>query len=138
MTADELFAPYARAGELAGFVRRMRDVGLSADDVLRLYDEWMAARMADMVPATRQHAKRAAVAVKVRHKAGDFVRMPAACPRCEGTVELHQLCHLASPVWRTQLACMNDDCSWHGKSKLPLDALKALGPANLKYNVTEG
>lgn len=137
-TAEDLFAPYARAGELASFVRRMRDMRLTPDEVLRLYDEWMAARMADMVPATQNNAKRVAMAVEVRHKAGDVVQMPDACPRCGATVELLQLCHLASPVWRTQLACMADGCAWHGKSKLPIDVLIAAGAKNIKHNVTEG
>ncbi len=111
----------------------MRRLGLTPDDVLAAYDEWMADLQAQMVPAGRGARKQNSTlhsppsTLKKRHKAGDYAVLPAVCPACGGDVELLQLCHLASPIWRTQLACMADACVWHGKSRLPIDALLARG-----------
>ena len=122
----------------------MRDLGVTPEEALAAYDEWLAERMAEMVPGSpRRSASRSGGARPLlrggsRHRAGDSASLPGACPRCGATVEMLQLCHISSPVWRTQLACMADGCAWHGKSRLPIDALLARGAANLKNNVTEG
>lgn len=135
---------------VAAIARYMQGHGLTPAEVLAAYDAWLAERMAEMEPAKRvasgkllrvsssatrnpQPATR-----KKRHKAGDFAQLPHACPRCGGTAELYQMCPIESPVWRTQLACMTDGCSWHGKSRLPIEALEAAGAKNIKHNVTEG
>ena len=81
---------------------------------------------------------RPAIREQKRHQAGDHAQLPRACPACGGAVELYQLCAISSPVWRTQLACMADACAWHGKSRLPIDALLALGADKIANNVTEG
>lgn len=111
--------------------RWMRDEGRSPDEVIAAYREHLLgkgdSRVASATPTTLK-----------RHKAGDFARLPHACPKCRSTVELLQLCHISSPVWRTQTACMAAGCAWHGKSKLPIDALLALGAEKFKHNVTEG
>jgi len=144
---------------VAAVARHMRKRGLAPDDVLAAYDAWMAERLAEMAPGVEnglsgeQREKRRSSrlplrgdstldsphsTLRKRHKAGDFARMPDACPACGGAVEIYQLCPIESPAWRAQLACMADDCAWHGKSKLSIDALLAAGAANLKNNVTEG
>ena len=143
---------------VAAVARHMLRHGLAPQDVLAEYDAWLAERLAEMEPtptpsgpAGRLPQKgRLAKAPSVRglpakpgggvrrRRAGDFAQLPASCPACGGTVEMYQMCPIESPVWRTQLACMADGCAWHGKSRLPIDALLAAGAAKLKDNVTEG
>lgn len=111
--------------------RYMADHGLTPADVTAAYDDWIAG----VVPAESAPLK---PAVSRRHRAGDTETWPAACPDCGGDVEMYQLCHISSPTWRTQLACMSDACAWHGRSRLPIDALVAAGTGNIGQYVTEG
>ena len=113
--------------------RWMRDEGRSPDEVIAAYREHLRGKgdSPAAAPPGPQGKRRG-------HRAGDFARLPNACPKCGGEVELLQLCHIGSPVWRTQLACMADGCAWHGKSRLPIDALLARGAEKFKINVTEG
>lgn len=130
---------------VATAARYMLRYRLTPQDVLAEYEQWLTQLQARMVPAGREARRQPnstlhspPSTLKKRHKAGDFARLPATCPRCGAAVELHQLCPQASPIWRTQLACTADGCAWHGKSKMPIDALLAAGAANMKNNVTEG
>lgn len=136
---------------IADVARYMIRHGLSPQDVLAAYNDWLAERLAEMEPAgdelrvpssefrvVQPATRNAQLANPPRHKAGDCAQLPHACPSCRATIEICQLCHISSPVWRTQLACMDDACAWHGKSRLPIDALIAEGAANLKHHVTEG
>ena len=65
-------------------------------------------------------------------------RIVRACPKCGGTVYLRKLCPRVSPRWRTQLACENAACNWHGLSELLLPDLLATGAAGIKQHVQEG
>lgn len=125
---------------VAAVAAYMRDNSLTPADVLAAYDDWLAARMAEMIPAGGQTKAggQHLVQPRKRHRAGDSAEMPGACPRCGGIVYMEQLCHITSPHWRTQMACKNDGCDWHGLSVLPIDALLASGAANIKSNTKEG
>ena len=129
---------------VAAVARYMIRHGLTPEDVLASHDAWLANRMREMVPAgdgSRRGGSRTAPITRKtgrRYKAGDYAVMPRACPRCGGDVELYQMCPIESPRWRTQAACMADACAWHGKSRLPIDALLAAGAANIKNSVESG
>lgn len=136
---------------VAAVAAYMRDYNLTPADVLAAYDEWLAARKRTMIPtgapsvASGRAGESAAfvgsarkAGVVGRSRAGDSVQLPNACPVCGAAVELYQLCHISSPVWRTQLACMADRCAWHGKSKMPIDVLLAAGAGQLQKYVMEG
>lgn len=135
---------------VAAVAAYMRDHNLTPAEVLAAHDAWLAERMAEMVPPgspTRlrreppprgEVARRAGGSASARHRAGSVVQLPHACPRCGAGVHMEQLCRIASPHWRTQLACMADNCAWNGLSVLPIDSLLAAGATNLKRHVQEG
>lgn len=119
----------------ATVARRMIDLGLTPDDVLRLYDEWMDARMADMIPATEADKARAAQAVE--RARGDVRRRPGqadtefrlgACPVCGSEVWGVTKCPHIAPPWRTFFACDSDNCGYHGRSRLTVEALRRRWP----------
>ena len=125
------------AATIADAATRMRDMGLTPEDVLRLYDEWMAERMADMIPATEADRARAARAVKKATADADTRRRPGqadtehrlgACPVCGSEVWGIKKCPHIAPPWRTFFACDNDDCAYHGRSRLTVEALRRKWP----------
>lgn len=127
------FAP--NAATVAAAAAEMRDLGLTPEDVLRLYDEWMDARMADMIPATE--ADRANASQAVEQARGDIRRRPGQadaehrlgeCPKCGAEVWGIKKCPHIAPPWRTFFACDNDDCSYHGRSRLTVEALRRRWP----------
>lgn len=132
------------AATIADAAARMRDMGLTPDDVLRLYDEWMDARMADMIPAELPHPPTAVVPFRdgggpqgrgelrgdIRRRPGqaDTEHRLGACPKCGAEVWGIKKCPHISPPWRTFFACDNDDCSCHGRSRLTVEALRRKWP----------
>ena len=134
MSADELCAPYSGLAQIMGFVARMRDLGLSPEDVLRLYDEWMAERMVDMVPAAEAPGFAAPPDPDVRRPEGqaDTEHRLGACPKCGAEVWGIRKCPHVSPPWRTFLACDNPDCAYHGKSRLTVDELRRVWPVGVE------
>lgn len=129
----DTFAP--QAGTVVAAAARMRDLGLTPEDVLRLYDEWMAEQMADMIPATEADKARAAKAVElargnVRRRPGqaDAEHRLGACPVCGSEVWGIKKCPHITPPWRTFFACDSDDCAYHGRSRLTVEALRRKWP----------
>lgn len=125
------------AATIADAAARMRDMGMTPDDVLRLYDEWLAERMADMIPATEADRARAARAVKKATADADTRRRPGqadmehrlgACPVCGSEVWGIKKCAHISPPWRTFFACDNETCPYHGRSRLTVEALRRKWP----------
>lgn len=121
--------------EIALAAEKMRDMGLTPDDVLRLYDEWMAEQMRDMIPAAEAERARAEKAVEralgnVRRRPGqaDAELRLGACPKCGSEVWGIKKCPHIAPPWRVFFACDNDDCAYHGKSRLTVEALRRKWP----------
>lgn len=129
---DDIF-PGAQAATVAAACRLMQERNLSPADVLAQYDDYILAQTAGQVPPppeafvdpdTQQQS--------VRQKSGLEREFPAGpCPVCGARTYAHPLCPQVSPVWRTELACSNPNCTWDGRSKLPLAVLKAQWPGDL-------
>lgn len=128
-----IFGPHSAT--IAAACEKMRDLGLTPDDVLRLYDEWMEELTRYMIPATPQDRARAAKAAanatgNIRRRPGqaDAEHRLGACPRCGGEVWGIKKCPHIAPPWRTFFACDNDDCAYHGRSRLTVDELRRRWP----------
>lgn len=123
----------AHAAIVAAAAARMRDQGLTPDDVLRLYDELMAARMANMTPAAPR-PEPAAPDPNTRRPEGqaDTEYRLGACPRCGGEVWGVKKCSHISPPWRTFLACDSETCTFHGRSRLTVDVLRRQWPVGVE------
>lgn len=106
---------------------KMRDLGMSPDDVLREYDEWMAERMRDMVPAP-EPAQADVGNVRRRPGQADAEHRLGACPVCGSEVWGIKKCPHITPPWRTFFACDSDDCGYHGRSRLTVEALRRKWP----------
>lgn len=113
---------------VATVAARMRDLGLSPQDVLDQYEALMAEMMADMTPAPRPEP--AAPDPDTRRPEGqaDTEYRLGACPRCGVAVWGVKKCAHISPPWRTFLACDNPDCAYHGRSRLTVDVLRRQWP----------
>ena len=116
-------------------------MGLSPDDVLRIYDEWMTEQMRDLVPPTAEQQARAARNEAKRLAEQGIRRQPGqpdreyrlgACPKCGGEVWGIKKCPHVSPPWRTFLACDNPDCSYHGRSRLTVEQLRRRWPEGVE------
>lgn len=127
-----IFAVFTGAESTVALAARyMADHNLTPREVVAAYDAWLAGRTpAPPQAAPRRSANPGREAVESR-----IVR---ACPKCGGTVYLRKLCPKVSPKWRTQLACENAACDWHGLSELLLPDLLATGAAGIKQHVQEG
>lgn len=136
LTPDALFAPYAgHEAVIASFAARMAEYGLEAAEVGALYEQYMADKMADMIPATEADRAKAARAVErargeVRRRPGqaDAEHRLGACPQCGSEVWGIKKCPHISPPWRTFFACDSDDCAYHGRSRLTVEALRRKWP----------
>lgn len=129
----DIFGPHASL--VAAVAARMRDLGLTPEDVLRLYDEWMAERMADMIPAAEAPEFAAPPDPDTRRPEGqaDTEHRLGACPRCGAEVWGIKKCPHVSPPWRTFLACDNDEtCGYHGRSRLTVDELRRVWPVGVE------
>lgn len=136
MKPDDLFAQFVgHEAVCAAFAARMADLGVVPADVPALYESLMAARMADMIPATEADAAKAAQAVE--RARGDIRRRPGqadaehrlgACPKCGAEVWGVKKCPHISPPWRTFFACDSDACAYHGRSRLTVEALRRKWP----------
>ena len=133
--SDIFSAFFGQSSTVVAVAEYMRDHNLTPPDVLAAHETWLEDLRRGS--ATAERATRNASTPPRRHRAGDTEVFPSACPICAGDLEMLQLCHISSPKWRTQLACMSDACAWHGKSRLPIDALLATGPAGINKYVTE-
>ena len=127
----EMFGPQAAIAATAA--RRMIDLGLTPEDVLRLYDEWMAERMQGMIPASDADQARAVEAratgnVRRRPGQADAEFLLGPCPRCGRQVWGIKKCPHISPPWRAFFACDSDDCAYHGRSRLTVEALRRKWP----------
>lgn len=130
MKPDDLFAPFVgHEAVCVAFSARMADLGLSAADVPALYETLMDARMADMIPAT-ESPDPAETTGDVRRRPGqaDTEHRLGACPKCGAEVWGIKKCPHISPPWRTFFACDNDDCAYHGRSRLTVEALRRKWP----------
>lgn len=117
----------------------MIERNLSPADVLAQYDDYILAQTAGQVPpppeAFVDPDTRSASAPQKTGLEREFPAGP--CPVCGARTYAHPLCPHVSPVWRTELACSNPDCTWDGRSKLPLAVLKARWPGDL-LEIEEG
>ena len=130
-----LFDVFAgQAATVAAAAARMRDLGLTPDDVLREYDEWMAARMADMIPAAEAPEFAAPTDPDTRRPEGqaDTEHRLGACPRCGAEVWGIRKCPHIAPPWRTFLACDSETCGYHGRSRLTVDELRRVWPVGVE------
>lgn len=114
---------------------KMIDMGLSPDDVLRLYDEWMTERMRDMIPAPASVAVREPLP-DTRQPAGQADReyRLGACPKCGADVWGIRKCPHVSPPWQTFFACDGESCGYHGKSRLTIEALRRRWPEGVEVD----
>lgn len=127
-----MFSTWGNMGNIVGFVGMMREHGLTPDEVLSLYAEWIAEQRRNMMPATPEYA--AMVAERRAETLGGIETGPdedlvGPCPRCGRPVIGHELrCRIVSPVWRTQMACSDvDGCGWHAVSRHDPRRLRRLG-----------
>lgn len=128
----DLFA--GQAATVAAAAAKMRDLKLTPDDVLRLYDEWMTARKVDMVPAAEAPEFAAPPDPDTRRPEGqaDTEHRLGACPRCGAEVWGIRKCPHIAPPWRTFLACDNETCGYHGRSRLTVDELRRVWPVGVE------
>ena len=119
-----------RESMVAAVATQMRLYALTPEQVLAEYRVW----------ATEQRRRGARPVAARRPSRGETTtaQLAHACPRCGGAVEMQRLCPRVSPRWRVQLACMRDDCDWHGLSAQPVAALLSGGPAAIQQYVEEG
>lgn len=100
MTAIELYSAYMPiAGSIASFLTRCRREGITVEEALAAYDEYIGELAKSMRPAAAAAKKRELL-----------------CPRCGGPLEIRTLCPHVSQHWRTQMACLSDTCGWHALS----------------------
>lgn len=133
---NDFFATFGPlSATVATACEKMRDLGLTPDDVLRLYDEWMDEQMADMITATE--ADKAKAAKEVERARGDIRRHPGqaddehrlgACPKCGSPVWGIKKCPHIAPPWRTFFACDGEQCAYHGRSRLTVEQLRRKWP----------
>lgn len=127
MTAADLYSPFLGSeATIAAFLRRMLRHGVPAEQALAMYDDYMAEQMTDMIPAPAQQAD----PNETRQPAGQADReyRLGACPKCGGEVWGIKKCPHISPPWRTFLACDNETCGYHGRSRLTVEALRRRWP----------
>ena len=140
MGADDFFAAFGpHAATVAAVAAKMIRLKLSPEDVLRLYDAHVEAMAADMIPATPEERDRAAGRAAppdpdTRRPEGqaDTEHRLGACPQCGAEVWGIKKCPHISPPWRTFLACDNDACGYHGKSRLTVDVLRRQWPVGVE------
>lgn len=140
MGAGDFFAAFGpHAATIAAMAAKMIRLGLSPEDVLRLYDEHVEAMAADMIPATPEERDRAAgrdvtPSPDTRRTEGqaDTEHRLGACPRCGAEVWGIRKCPHIAPPWRTFLACDNETCAYHGKSRLTVDELRRVWPVGVE------
>lgn len=110
-------------------LREMRAAGTTVDEALAGYDAWLAEQMADMIPATAPPDP-AETPGDIRSRPGqaDAEHRLGACPVCSSEVWGIKKCPHIAPPWRTFFACDNDDCAYHGKSRLTVEALRRKWP----------
>jgi len=122
-----------QATTVAAVCRLMQQHSLSPADVLAQYDAYILAQTAGQVPPPPE----AFVDPDTRstpspQKTGLEREFPAGpCPVCGARTYAHPLCPQVSPVWRTEVACGNPDCDWHGRSRMTLAVLKQRWPGDL-------
>ena len=123
----------APAATIAAACRLMQQHNLSPADVLAQYDDYIRTQTAGQVPPPPEaFADPDTPRQTAQQKTGLEREFPAGpCPRCGQQTFAHPLCPHVSPIWRTELACGNPDCTWDGRSKLPLAVLKAQWPGDL-------
>ena len=124
------FGPHAAM--VAAVAAKMQELSLTPDDVLRLYDEYMAEMMADMVPASSEDATPPDPDTRRPEGQADTEYRLGACPRCGAEVWGIKKCPHITPPWRTFLACDNPDCSYFGRSRLTVDVLRRQWPTGVE------
>lgn len=122
-----------QATTVAAACRLMQEHSLSPADVLAQYDDYILAQTAGQAPPpTEALVDPDTRSAPAPQKTGLEREFPAGpCPVCGARTFAHPLCPQVSPVWRTELACSNPNCTWDGRSKLPLAVLKAQWPGDL-------
>lgn len=129
---DDIFSGQ-QAATVAAACRLMQQHSLTPADVLAQYEAYISAQTAGQVPPppeafvdpdTQQQS--------VRQRTGLEREFPAGpCPVCGAQTFAHPLCPHVSPIWRTEVACGNPDCDWHGRSRMTLAVLKQRWPGDL-------
>lgn len=128
MAPDELFAPYlGHDAAIVAFVRAMRRHSLTPDDVLSLHGQFMAEMLATMRPPPEAPAAPDPDTRRAEGQADTEFRL-GPCPLCGGDVWGVKKCPYISPPWRTFLACDNDGCTFHGRSRLTVEELRRRWP----------
>lgn len=126
--ANDLFSKFSgHEGSIISFAMLMQQHDLTPADVLQMYEQYMSALQAEMQspppdnPAPDPDTRRIGDQADTEYRLG-------ACPRCGGEVWGVKKCPHISPPWRTFLACDNEDCAYHGRSRLTVDELRRQWP----------
>lgn len=123
-----------QAATVAAACRLMQQHSLTPADVLAQYEAYISAQTAGQVPPPPEafadpDTPRSAPAPQQAGLEREFPAGP--CPVCGAQTFAHPLCPHVSPVWRTEVACGNPDCDWHGRSRMTLAVLKQRWPGDL-------
>ena len=126
LTPTTLWEPYlGHEGGIVAFLRLMIRHDLSPVDALAAHDQYVAGLRATMVsapdPEPTPDTRRPEGQADTEYRLG-------ACPRCGGEVWAIKKCPHISPPWRTFLACDNETCGYHGRSRLTVDVLRRQWP----------
>lgn len=128
LTPDNLYSPFFGChGSIVTFLRLMQQHDLSPAAALDMYEQYMDALQADMLPVPSPPD----ASPDVRRAEGqpDAEYRLGACPKCrKSEVWGIKKCPHISPPWRTFFACDAPDCSYHGRSRLAVDVLRRQWP----------
>lgn len=113
---------------------KMRDLGMTPEDVLHQYDEWMAEQMAGMIPAPEPAQDNAPGDVRQPAGQADREFRLGACPKCGAEVWGIKKCPHISPPWQTFFACDGENCNYHGKSRLTIEVLRRRWPEGVEVD----
>lgn len=106
---------------IVSFVAAMQARGLTPAEVLAAYERRMDELQAAMLPPP--DAPVSAPDTRRQEGQADVEYRLGACPRCGADVWGIKKCPHISPPWRTFLACDNESCGFHGRSRLAVEAL---------------
>ena len=105
------------------FLKRLEREGATVADALQAYDVYIQELAKSMRPVMARNTD-----ATLASRLAEDERLPGLqCPKCGSPLAARQLCPHVSPVWRTQLACVREGCTWFGRSKLNIRELRAQG-----------